>query len=112
MRAAKTWCGRGPERIHSEMHANLILEHPEDESPVSVVLRDISLDGAGLLHSSELGPSTRLLLQLPAIRGMPLSIRAHVVASRMLEPGRYRIGVQFDPHDTVVLERLRDALLL
>ena len=112
MKTSNRSLGRGPERIQFEMHARLILEHPEDEPPVPVVLRDMSLDGAGLLHSSDLPLSTRLLLQLPSIRGMPLSIRAHVVQSRMLEPGRYRIGVQFDPHDTIVLERLRDALLL
>jgi len=34
------------------------------------------------------------------------------VGSRMLEPGRYRIGLKFDARDQAVINRLRDALLL
>jgi hypothetical protein len=94
------------------MHASLIFEHPQDEPAAPVVLRDMSTDGAGLVHSQDLPQRTRLLLQLPSIHGAPLSLHAHVVDSRMLGPGRYRIGLQFDTHDPVVIDRLRDALLL
>jgi hypothetical protein len=94
------------------MHAQLIFEHPEDQPPAPVLLRDMSTDGAGLVHSNELPKRMRLLLQLPSIHGSPLSIHAHVVESRMLEPGRFRIGLQFDTHDPLVIDRLRDALLL
>jgi len=112
MRLANRRCGRGPERVHVEMHAHLIFEHPQDEPAAAVVLRDMSTNGAGLVHSDDLPERMRLLLQLPSIQGSPLSIHAHVVESRMLEPGRFRIGLQFDTHDAAVIDRLRDALLL
>jgi hypothetical protein len=112
MRLANKQCGREPERVHVEMHAHLIFEHPEDEPAAAVVLRDMSTDGARLMHSNELPEHMRLLLQLPSIQGSSLSIHAHVVESRMLEPGRFRIGLQFDTHDPAVIGRLRDALLL
>jgi hypothetical protein len=105
-------CGRGAERVDSEVRAKLILTHPEDEQPVSIILRDISLNGAGLVHYRNLELGTQLLLQLPSSAGTTLTIRAQVVQSRVLEPGRYRIGVQFNQQDRGVLDRLRDALAL
>jgi c-di-GMP-binding flagellar brake protein YcgR len=95
-----------------EMHAKLILPHLEDEAPASVVLRDISLEGAGLFHSRNLDPGMQLLLQLPSIHETTITIHAHVVQSRQLEPGRYRIGLQFDAQSYAALDRLRNALLM
>jgi hypothetical protein len=94
------------------MRAKLIIDSWDEDSPVSVVLRDISVDGAGLLFSKDLPLGRRLLLQLPPLHGLTLSLHAHVVDTRMLGSGRYRIGLQFDRHDSVALERLRDALLV
>ena len=108
----KSHPGRGPERINSEMHARVILEHPEAASPTAVVLCDISIDGAGLVHSRGLPIGTRLILQLPTNHDISLSIPAHVVQWRMLQPDRYRIGLQFDPHDSAVIDRLRNELPL
>ncbi len=105
-------CLRGPERVHSEMHGKLIFEHPDGEAPVAVVLQDLSVEGAGLIYPGRLEKGVRLLLHLPLIHGMPLSLHARVVQSRMIEPGRHRIGLQFETHDSAALERLRDALLL
>ncbi len=103
---------RGPERVHFEMHAKLILSHPEDEPPIPVVVRDISTDGAGVCLSRDLPGGTRLLLQLPAAGGTTLTLHAHVVQSRKLEPDLFRIGIQFDHQESAVMDRLRDALLL
>jgi hypothetical protein len=104
--------GRGPERIASEMRAKVILAHADDEPPASVMLRDISLDGAAIVYSRDLAGGTRVLLQLPASHGTTLSLHAHVVQSRVLEAERYRIGLQFDVNDSVAIARLRDTLLL
>jgi hypothetical protein len=111
MNGAKTRSGRGAERIHSEMRAKLIFDGWDEDSPVPVILRDISVDGAGLIHSIDLPRGRRLVLQLPALGGLPMSMHAHVVSSRKLAPGQYRIGLQFDGHESVALDRLRDALL-
>jgi hypothetical protein len=104
------WRGRGSERTRSQMHAKLVLDSWDEVEPANVVLKDISADGAGLICDAELALGKRLLLQLPSIGGVPLSLHANVVGSRMLGPGRYRIGLQFDGHDSVALDRLRDAL--
>ncbi len=101
---------RGAERLASEMRAQIVLDHVDDESPIPVILHDISTDGAGLTLGHELKPGIRLLLMLPRIHDRTLSLNAHVVQSRQLEPGRHRIGVQFDPHGSTALERLRDTL--
>jgi len=110
--SGRSFRGRGPERINTEMRGKVILDHPEYEQPAPVVLCDISIDGAGLVHSKNLPVGTRLILQLPTAHGVSLSIPAHVVQWRMLQTDRYRIGLQFDRHDSVVIDRLRNELPL
>jgi hypothetical protein len=61
----------------------------------TAMMRDISLDGAGLLQSVMMNEGQSVLLMLPRPK-TPLAIYSHVVHCRTLADGVMVVGMQYD----------------
>jgi hypothetical protein len=68
---------------------------------------DISAKGIGLVTNEELSPNTALemWLNIPD-KGEPLYTRGEVVWSRMLEPSKYRAGIELEKADLMGMARV------
>ena len=68
---------------------------------------DISAKGIGLVADVELAPNTPLemWLEIPD-KGEPLYTRGEVVWSKMMEPNKFRIGVNLEKADLMGLSRV------
>ena len=69
--------------------------------------QDISAKGIGLVTNEEFNPHTplELWLDIPD-RGEPLYTRGEVVWSKMLEPNKYRVGVELEKADLMGMSRI------
>ena len=68
---------------------------------------DISAKGIGMEASEELVPHTPLEMWLEIQdKGEPLYTRGEVVWSRMVEPNKYRVGVNLEKADLMGLSRV------
>ena len=72
-----------------------------------VKTRDISIQGIGLVTEEDLPDDTLLEMWLPIPdKGESLYTRGNVVWSKMIEPNRYRVGVNLEKADLVEICRI------
>lgn len=78
-----------------------------ENKEVEALSDDVSAKGIGFTSSEELHPRTPLemWLNIPD-KGEPLYTRGEVVWSRMVEPKKYRIGVNLEKADLMGLSRV------
>lgn len=62
----------------------------------TVLTRDVSIGGVGLLQSNPMDAGDQIVVRLPRLERPPLFVLSHVTHCRRLADGIYGIGVQFN----------------
>jgi len=101
--------GRGDERVKLHRRAQLVLDSDTEQNPLDVVLEDVSFGGAGMVAATDLPPGTAAVLLLRSAGQAPRSIRGHLLNSKRLENGQFRISMQFDVVTGPMIEHIRYA---
>jgi len=117
----KWWQGLGQEKGGGEMEDRRIFERFKAALPIRFLslkensegkglTEDVSAKGIGLLAENELAPRAplELWLEIPD-KGEPLYARGEVVWSKMLQPNKYRVGVNLEKADLMGLSRVLRA---
>ena len=92
-------------RIPVELPLKLLDSQSNKESVVQT--QDISAQGIGIVAREDLAPNTRfqMWLEIPD-KGKPLYTEGEVVWSKMVEPNRYRAGINLDKPDLMGMSRI------
>ena len=119
---SKWWQGLGQNKGGVEMEDRRIFErfkaalptrflNLKESSEGNGLTEDVSAKGIGLLAENEVAPRAplELWLEIPD-KGEPLYARGEVVWSKMLQPNKYRVGVNLERADLMGLSRVLRAL--
>lgn len=84
---------------------------------ITVLTRDVSIGGIGLLQSSPMKSGEQIVVRLPRIDRQPLFVLSKITHCRQMADGIYGIGVQFnrllnpDPAQQKAIDQIRQSIL-